>query len=78
MTATFALLPFALVASILVYRIMAWRTTYENHAWFRITHRVTGEHHWVRKSFGGYSPIPWLDDDGCPQPLGQPPEPKAK
>ena len=70
---TVAIFTFGAIA--LAYNIIIWRTTYENHAWWRMTHRLSGEHRWVRKPHTGYSPIPWLDEDARERPLGPPPRP---
>ena len=68
-----AIAPFAFMAGLIVRNLIIWRTTYENHAWWRMTDRRTGQHRWVRKPHAGYSPIPWLDDDASARPLGPPP-----
>lgn len=55
--------------------LFAWKTTYENHAWWRMQNSVTGETRWVRKPGGGHFPIPLVDDRGQEIPPTRPPRP---
>lgn len=68
-----AIAPFAFMAAIIVYDSIIWRTTYENHAWWCMMHRRTGQRRWVRKPHTGYSPIPWFDDEGKERTFGPTP-----